>query len=96
MIPAGITKTHIAEATQHIIRDGVPSLRRGRSYCLVTNGEHFPPKYTIALAHQVATGECLRPDRFSGGSESNEFLRRRSFAVVECDCGGSVHDGRVT
>ena len=96
MIPAGITKTHIAEATQHIIRDGVPSLRRGRSYCLVTNGEHFPPKYTIALAHQVATGECLRPDRFSGGSESNEFLRRRGFAVVECDCGGSVHDGRVT
>ena len=96
MIPAGITKTHIAEAIRRIIRDGVLPLRRGRSYCLVTNGEHLPPKYTIALAHQVATGECLRPDRFSGGAESNEFLRRRSFDVVECDCGGSVHDGRVT
>ena len=85
MIPAGITKTHIAEAIRRIIRDGVPPLRRGRSYCLVTNGEHLPPKYTIALAHQVATGECLRPDRFSGGAESNDFLRRRSFDVVECD-----------
>ena len=36
------------------------------------------------------------PDRFSGGAESNGFLRRRGFDVVECDCGGSVRDGRVT
>ena len=61
----------------------------------MTNGEHLPPKYTIALAHQVATGECLRPDRFSGGAESNGFLRRLCFDVVECDCGGGVPDGRA-
>ena len=60
------------------------------------NGEHLPPKYTISLAHQVATGECLHPDRFSGGAESNGFLRRRGFDVVKCDRGGSVHDGRST
>ena len=96
MIPARITKTHIAEAIRRIIRDGVPPRRRGRGYCLVTNGEHLPPKYTIALAHQVATGECLRPGRFSGGAESNGFLRLRGFDVVECNCGGSVHDGRIT
>ena len=62
----------------------------------MTNGKHLPPKYIIALAHQIAAGEWLRPDRFSGGRESNEFLRRHGFAVVECDCGGSVHDGPVT
>ena len=95
MIPASIAKTHIVEAIQRIIRDGVPPRRRGRGYCLVTNGEHLPPKYTIALAHQVATGEGLRSDRFSGGPESNEFLRCRGFDVAKCDCGGSVHDDRV-
>ena len=60
---------------------------------MATKGEHLPPKYTIALAHQVATGELLPSDRFSGGSESNEFLRRQGFAVIECDCCGSVRDG---
>ena len=95
MIPTFIAKLHIAEAIQRIIRKGVPPPRRGRRYCLVTSGAHLPPKYTIALAHQVATGERLSSDQFSGGPESNEFLRRRGFDVAECDCGGSVHDNRV-
>ena len=38
----------------------------------------------------------LRAGRFSGGSESNEFLRHRGFTVIECDCGGSIRNGRVT
>ena len=96
MIPTLITRSHIAEAIRCINRDGVPSRRRSRGYCLVTNGEHLPPKYTIALAHQIVTGEFLRSDQFSGGEESNDFLRRRGFNVVECNCGGSVHDGRIT
>ena len=95
MIPAHITDTHIVEAIRRISRDGVPPRRRARGYCLVTDGEHLPPKYTIALAHQVATGELLHSDRFSGGAESNEFLRRHGFEVVECRCGGRVQDGRV-
>ena len=74
MIPALITKMHIAEAIRRIRRDGVPPRRRARDYCLVTNGKHFPPKYTIAVAHQIATGKCLRPDQFSGGTESIRIL----------------------
>ena len=93
MIPKRITNAHIEEAIRFIIRDGMPPGRRSRGYCLATKGEHFPPKYTIALAYQVATGELLPSDRFSGGPESNEFLRRRGFAVIECDCRGSVRDG---
>ena len=93
MIPRLITKAHIKEAIRLIIRDGVPPRRRGRDYCLATTGEHLPPKYTIAVAHQVATGELLSPGRFSGGWESNEFLRRRGFAIAECDCGGCARHG---
>ena len=93
MIPRRITKAHIEEAIRLIIRDGVPPRRRGRDYCLTTKGEHLPPKYTIAVAHRVATGELLSPDRFSRGWESNEFLRRRGFAIAECDCGGSARHG---
>ena len=92
MIPKHITTAHIEEAIRLIIRDGVPPRRRSRGYCLGSNGEHLPPKYTIALAHEVATGALLPWDQFNGGRESNEFLRRRGFAVNECECHGSVRD----
>ena len=95
MIPVLITKMHIAEAIRRIRRDGVPPRRGARDYCLVTNGKHFPPKYTIAVAHQIATGKCLRPDQFSGGTESIRFLGSRGFRVVECTCGGALHSRPV-
>ena len=89
MIPACITKVDIAQAMRRIKRNGVPLGRQGRNYCLVANGGHLPPKYTISLAHEIATGEALNSNRFSGGAESNNFLRRCGFKVVECVCGGS-------
>ena len=96
MIPRRVAREHIEEAIRLIIRYGVPRRRRSRGYCLATKGEHLPPKYTISLAHQVATGEMLRAGRFSGGSESNEFLRLRGFTVIKCNCGGSIRNGCVT
>ena len=94
MIPKLITKKNIDTALSHVLHEGVPSRRRGRDYCLVADGKHFPPKYTIALAHRIATGEFLSSDRFSGGRESNDFLERRGFDVIKCDCGGVRHDRR--
>ena len=96
MIPAIITKAHIIEAIRRIGREGVPARRRGRDYCLATNGTHFPPKYTIALAHEVATGERLSSNEFSGGAESNGFLASRGFNVVECNCGGRNQERSAT
>ena len=96
MIPELISKKNIEVALSNILRDGVPSRRRGRDYCVVAHGEHFPPKYTIALAHRFATSEFLSSDKFSGGMESNDFLRNRGFDVVECSCGGARHDQRST
>ena len=93
-IPTYINETHIVKAVGRIIRGGIPATRRSRRYCLVTTGHHLPPKFTISVAHQVAKGDQLHPDEFSGGAESNEFLRQRGFEVVECDCGGRARDGR--
>ena len=56
------------------------------------DGRHFPPKYTIALAHEIATGSLLDSNEFSGGAESERFLSDRNFDVTECDCGGYNHD----
>ena len=95
MIPALISRTHIARAIRRIHRDGIPPRRKSRDYCLVTERGHLPPKYTIALAHQSATGEFLSSNRFSGGAESNDFLENLDFRVIPCTCGGTVRDSRV-
>ena len=91
-IPALITREHIWEAVLLIRRGVVPPQNRSRGYCLVERGRHFPPKYTLSQAHEVATGRLLPTSEFYGGQESNEFLRRRGFRVDECTCGGHGGD----
>ena len=95
MIPEIISKTSIESALKKILRDGVPPKRRSHDYCLVAHDRHFPPKYAISLAHEVATGEALCPKLFSGGHESEEFLHRRGFKVEGCTCGGTSLPNRT-
>lgn len=91
MIPAVIARAHLQESLCRIRRDGVPAGRNSRGYCLVEGDRHFPPKHTIALAHQVAAGQYLRG--FSGGRETNRFLESRGFLIIECGCGGGAPAG---
>ncbi len=92
MIPVDITDGHIREAMRRITTCGFPTRRKSRDYCLAADGRHFPPKYTIALAHEIATGNFLDSEQFSGGDESGRFLRDRGFAIVTCNCGGYRRD----
>ena len=91
MIPPYITEAHITEAIRRIDHEGIPRQRRSRRYCLVADGKHFPPKYTISRAHGIAKEKFLEPNQFNGGDESNRFLESRNFVVSECKCGG-LHD----
>lgn len=85
-IPDTITSFDIEAAIGMIRRDGVPGKRKSRGYCLVSGGAHFPPKYVISVAYEVAEGKPL--GRFMGGEPTNGFLKRRGFEVVACICGG--------
>ncbi len=91
-IPTFIRREHILEAVQRIDRAGVPRKYHSRGYCLVVTERHFPPKYALSQAHEVATGRFLPTSEFYGGRESNEFLKRRLFRVDECTCGGCGGD----
>ena len=90
MIPSFITREQILKSMRRIIQEGVPRGRGSRSYCLVKDERHFPPKYTIALAHKIAAGRCLQSSEFEGGRESNSFLKSHGFDIEECNCGGTV------
>ncbi|MCB9779929.1 MAG: hypothetical protein H6742_15300 [Alphaproteobacteria bacterium] len=82
MIPASITHAHVIAAMAAIDREGVPRGRHSRGFELIHEGCRYPPKYTVALAAQFATGTFLDSERFGGGAETNGFLERLGFTVV--------------
>jgi hypothetical protein len=46
------------------------------------HGRRYPPKYVVSLAARHATGQALPSNQFSGGSETNEFLRNLGFDIA--------------
>ena len=83
MIPRNITREHILQALSDIDLQGVPAKRSATKYSLEHCGHSYPPKLVISFAAFHALGFHLDPLSFSGGQESNEFLRQIGFRVVE-------------
>src|SRR3989339_945689 len=81
MIPRDITRGHILKAIEEIKRRGVPEGRSSRKFLLKFDGREYPPKYIISLANKYACGHELDSEEFSGGKESNEFLKSRGFSI---------------
>jgi hypothetical protein len=46
-------------------------------------GKYYPPKYIISLANKYANDRELDSSEFSGGKETNSFLRALGFKIVE-------------
>ena len=83
MIPKNIKREHVIKAIEEVKKSGVPKTRRSRKFLLTFEGKTYPPKYIISLANKYANGVELDPSEFSGGRETNEFLRALGFKIVE-------------
>jgi predicted amidohydrolase len=83
VIPPNIKKEHILQALNQINKNGMPKQRESKKYWLKSKGYLYPPKYVIALANKFVNGEELRAEVFSGGRETNEFLRALGFEISE-------------
>ena len=82
MIPSNIERGHIIKAIREIDSNGILPGRESRSFLLIFEGKRYPPKYVLSLANKFANGEELDPSRFSGGQETNNFLKRLRFEIV--------------
>lgn len=82
-IPKNINQEHIIQAIQRIEREGVPERRESTKFNLFYANKYYPPKYVISLANIFANGEEYSPSLFSGGDETNKFLRGLGFEIVE-------------
>lgn len=82
MIPRNIKEQHIIKAIQQVERAGIPKGRSSKKFLLEYNGKYYPPKYIISLANKYANGKELDSSEFSGGKETNDFLRTFGFNIV--------------
>jgi hypothetical protein len=74
-------KPYLQEAIRRIDEHGVPSGRNSTKYSFRHEGRLYPPKYLIAVAFHLATGQTLKPDDHHGGvKDSNEVFRELGFA----------------
>src|SRR4051794_4845959 len=83
MIPEDIKREHILAAIERIDSQGVPETRQSTKFDLLHKGKVYPPKYVISLSHLFVNGEEWSRDMFSGGGETNHFLAKRGFTIVE-------------
>ena len=90
MIPKNIRKEHIVKAIEDIDKNGVQKQRWSKKFYLLHNGNHYPPKYVVALANEFANGYFLDSDEFGGGVETNNFLRGLGFEIIDRISGTSI------
>lgn len=76
-----ISKQDIADALKYIDEKGVPFHNQSTKYELVTeDGKKYPPKYVIAVAAHIATGEEVSTEGFNA-VEAKFYLQRQGFNI---------------
>src|SRR5271155_2110689 len=83
MIPtAQISTEHIRAAIEKIDSKGVPAHRASTKFEILFNSKKYSPRYVVSVAAKLATGKEPPSNEFSGGEETNNFLRERGFEVA--------------
>lgn len=78
-----ISKQNICDALKYIDKHGVPFHNQSTKYELVTEGgKKYPPKYVIAVASHLATGEDISVEAFKA-VEAKNYLQGQGYSVEE-------------
>lgn len=85
MIPRNvIKKSDVQTAAEHIVANGLPNNSTKYDAELTIDGivHRVAPKKLVSTAFKVATGEPHPVSKFSGGYETNKFLKGLDVNVI--------------
>ncbi|SDJ86160.1 HNH endonuclease [Sediminibacillus albus] len=80
-IPKNIEEKHILQAIFHIQKYGTPEEREATKFHMNYDGKLYSPKYVLSIANLYANDEELSPELFSGGEETNNYLKKLGFKI---------------
>lgn len=75
-----LSKQHILDALKFIDEHEVPFHNQSYRYELVDNDKKYPPKYVIAVANHLATGQEIATDKFNA-VEAKSYLEGLGFVI---------------
>jgi len=84
MIPNNITKEHLLDAINEIVRDGVPEGRESTKYDVIFKDNKYPPKLIVSIANRICNGSLLEPSDFQAKSTIH-FLQKLGFEIIDKD-----------
>ena len=91
--PEKIRRSHVREAAR-FWRDQASYLpfHNSRSYDVIVDGDHYPPKAISSKAHEFATGRALSPSEFGGAKDGlwHRCLTALKFQIVEKGSDASI------
>lgn len=92
MLPPNITRSHIVQAIERINEEGIPAGAESNYYDVVYNQKHYPPKYLVSLANELANGVPLDRNSFEGGinTECFDLLDKEGFELVDKQTGAPI------
>lgn len=88
MIPDNIDVKHIYLALELVDQEGYAEKYKSTKHDLIHNGTRYPPKYIVSQAYKFVSGSPFPVGNFSGGDQTNNFLKSRGFSIVSKD--GSI------
>lgn len=95
MIPKNITREHVLNAIAEADRNDYPEGRGSKKFFLEYDQKDYPPKYIISLANKFANGVELDSEGFSGGKETNEFLEKLGFKIIDKSFSTQIVEAKV-
>ena len=91
MIPKDIERVDVLKAIEKVKTEGVPEGRHSTQYSVIYENRLYPPKVLISFANVFRGREEIDPAIFSGGPETNGFLDKLGFQIVNKDSLDSVY-----
>jgi hypothetical protein len=76
-----VLKKHIEWACSRYDAGENHTTHPARTTFLIRNGERYPAKFIRGLAYEIATGDKLSSNDYSGGAETVRFFRALGFSV---------------
>lgn len=78
-----LSKQNILDAMKYIDSNGIPKKNESTKYLLVSDeGKKYPPKYVVAVANHLATGQEITTEEFTS-QEAKMFLTSIGYNVED-------------
>jgi hypothetical protein len=83
-----VKREHVIRAIEAFQHEN-PNFPEPRNTFLVYSGKKYPAKHIRGMAYEIATGDQIDKNKFTGGMETASFLRRLGFEVLRTPTEGN-------